>query len=195
MNNLYDKCIFLNEAKKIINLSGDYSDGSYYSSFNIPEFIIQYSKYFKKNGNALDIGCGNGRISKYLVDNFKMKVDAFDPEPKAIEIARENGIDATISNTEDYKFKNNFYDLIVCLNITQHMSKKEQLNLFSNIRKSLKNGGILALSIYETLNNFSVGSIYGMELEDALKMEKLEEFSYEKGSKKFKYYIFKKVIS
>jgi trans-aconitate methyltransferase len=120
-----------------------------------------------------------------------MNIDAFDPEPAGVKAARKLGINAKLSDSDNYNYKVDYYDLIICLNITHHLLLESQEHLFKNIKLGLKKNGILALSIYESINDVSVGSMVESEFEHILKMKQIEKIPYTKGSKKFFYYIYK----
>lgn len=89
---------------------------------------------------ALDIACGMGRHSKYLVSKG-FTVDALDISSTAIDSLQDlEHITAKEVDFDTYTLEENKYDLIVC---TYFLDR----TLFPQIEKALKDGGIL---IYET---------------------------------------------
>ena len=89
---------------------------------------------------ALDIACGMGRHSKYLV-SIGFDVDALDISSVAIESLQNiPHIHPKEVDLDTYTFKKDHYDLIVCT----FFLKRE---IFPKITTALKGGGIF---IYET---------------------------------------------
>ena len=107
---------------------------------NVPiELITNYAKL--ANGKqALDIACGMGRHSKYLVSQG-FQVDALDISSTAIESLQGiEDINAKEVDFDSYRLEENKYDLIVCSYFLER-------SLFPQIEIALKKGGIF---IYET---------------------------------------------
>ena len=91
-------------------------------------------------GYALDIACGIGRNTHFMVDKG-FEVDAVDLSDYALSQVRELSVIHKIETDLDtYNLEINKYDLIVNIN---YLNRR----LFSQIKKALKSGGIL---IFET---------------------------------------------
>lgn len=106
------------------------------------EPIALVQKYAKLSPGklALDIACGMGRHSKYLVSQG-FQVDALDISSTAIDSLQGlKNITAKEVDFDTYQLEENRYDLIVC---TYFLDR----TLFPQIQNALKDGGIL---IYET---------------------------------------------
>lgn len=112
----------------------------------------------KKGGNALDVGCGNGKLTKNL-KNLGFEVLGIDSSKEMIDLAKKEYNDISFLNESitDYK-KENTYDLIFS-NAVMHWIK-DQNSAISNIASSLKVGGeficefggyLCANSIHSTL--------------------------------------------
>lgn len=48
------------------------------SSYRFRLMITAYNKWVKRNSTVLDIGCGRGTITKYLMDYYSLKLQACD---------------------------------------------------------------------------------------------------------------------
>ena len=105
----------------------------------IVEVVEKYATLATGN-DALDIACGMGRNSKFLVSKG-FSVDALDISPIAIENLKNiDNISAMEVDFDTYILKENSYDLIVC---TYYLNR----SLFPQIERALKKGGIF---IFET---------------------------------------------
>ncbi len=105
----------------------------------VPEVVEKFSS-LATGDRALDIASGTGRNAKFLAKNGFM-VDALDISP--VGLSKLDGIDNITTyevDLDNYKLKENFYDLIVC---TYYLNR----NLFPQIENALRDGGIF---IFET---------------------------------------------
>jgi len=92
-------------------------------------------------GKALDIACGNGRHSKYLVSKG-FEVDALDISSVAIEALKDEAhIEAKEVDFESYALKKESYDLII---VSYYLERK----LFSQMIEALKPNGILIMETF-----------------------------------------------
>jgi len=90
---------------------------------------------------ALDIACGNGRHSKYLV-SIGFEVDALDISSVAIEqLQGLEHINAMEVDFDTYTLEKNKYDLIVC---TYFLERK----LFPQMIEALKPNGIILMETF-----------------------------------------------
>lgn len=104
------------------------------------KLIVDYVK-LATGKQALDIACGLGRHSKYLVSQG-FEVDALDISSVAIEQLRDTPhINAMEVDFDTYTLEKNKYDLIVC---TYFLERK----LFPQMIAALKPNGILLLETF-----------------------------------------------
>ena len=116
------------------------------------EFIDNISKYinFKKDSIALEIGCGKGRHSYYI--SQYTKTIGIDLSSKSIEEAKkienENLKFKLYDMREVYRY--NYFDYIFNIFTSfGYFSGDENIKVLSNIKKSLKKGGIF---IFDFIN-------------------------------------------
>jgi len=104
------------------------------------KLVSEYAK-LATGKQALDIACGNGRHSKYLV-SLGFEVDALDISSVAIEqlqgIPHINAIEVDF---DTYRLEKNKYDLIVC---TYFLERK----LFPQMIEALKPNGIILMETF-----------------------------------------------
>jgi len=112
-------------------------------------FLSEYTSLFKEqNLNILDIGCGDGKITREMSSVFyKSNILGIDHSASMIEFASKNN-----SNGEKLSFRegdasrlkfNEEFDLIVSFYCLQWITNKKKL--FEQINKALKTNGGMAL--------------------------------------------------
>lgn len=105
-----------------------------------------------KNANILDIGCGFGSLIKLLKDKGFNNIKGIDLSESQVKIAHEFGLqEIEVNDINNFlKDKENTYDVITGIDIIEHFSKDELIDLLEIIKKSLKPNGI---AIFRTPNN------------------------------------------
>ena len=97
-----------------------------------------------KDKKALDFGCGMGWLSLEL-SRKGFKVDGFDLAQRSIDIAKkyskkmDQKINYQVADLNNYKFKENFYDVIAIWDVLHHLVEPEVV--LTRLKKSLKAGG------------------------------------------------------
>lgn len=90
-------------------------------------FILKHAQSLQKeNARILDVGCGNGHVSRGLA-RLGFKVSGIDIDPSSIECAKtEVGsiADFMVLDTADLgnKFKEEEFDLIICSEVLEHLT-------------------------------------------------------------------------
>lgn len=98
------------------------------------------------NGDALDVGCGEGRVSREL-KALGYKVTACDPTAEFIEAAKEldSADDYVVSPAADLPFETGRFDLVVSYNML--MDVEDVPAAMKEIRRVMRPGGQLIISI------------------------------------------------
>jgi tellurite methyltransferase len=116
------------------------------------EVILKY----KKKGDLLDIGSGEGRNAVFLAEKG-FNVNTIDISPTAIKkvdvLAKKNNVNI-ISNVADivkYKF-NKKYDVITSFNVFMFLNKKALLDVISKIKYNTKNNGLNVIKVFTEKN-------------------------------------------
>lgn len=119
----------------------------YHDSFD------QFCELIKtKNTSVLEIGCGPGNITKYLLDKRSdFKLLGIDIAPEMIELAKKNNPLASFKimdckNIIELKTK---FEAIVCGFTLPYLNKEETLKLLDDFSELLQANGILYLSTME----------------------------------------------
>jgi len=133
----------------------------------------------KKEGLALDIGCGFGYIDILLAKNTNFKIIAIDISDNALENTKKN-IDKSefreriiIEKEDVYKlsYPNNYFDVIFSFGYSSAASYEE---VASEVARTLRPGGFLIL---DYINHHSLYKIFSL-LEKYKKYRKNELYSF-----------------
>jgi len=117
---------------------------------NSVKFFVEFlkKKKFKFEGNALDLGCGNGRNGLYLA-KLGFNVYGVDIVKEALKDFKNTAIREHLSNKiklfqrdigEKFPFKNNFFDIAIDINsfpnlISETKRKRYKTELFRVMKK------------------------------------------------------------
>ena len=112
--------------------------------------VRKFIKSMKKNSNVLDLGCGNGRDIKTLLENNHKPI-GLDSSKKLLNIAKKRYPKAKFIHADMSKIplKDNSIDYILSIASFHHLkTKKERLSCLKEIKRVLKPNGKLFLSIW-----------------------------------------------
>ena len=122
-----------------------YSDEGHITAKDPSDWLISHAELLSGKGKALDIAAGEGRNSVFTAslgyDVICMDISEI-ALSRAQTLANEKNIKITTvsADLDNSSLPKNEYDLVLCFNFLER-------NLFPEIRKNLKPGGIL---FYET---------------------------------------------
>lgn len=100
-----------------------------------------------QNQKLLDMGCGEGHFTEKIKQAFpSYEVHGLDYSLSAIVYANSNfkNIDFVVANAYSPPFKDEYFDIVVCNNIWEHVP--DPLNLLISISRVLKTDGLLIIS-------------------------------------------------
>ena len=113
------------------------------------ELLVQLAK---SNVSVLELGCGRGNISKYLLNNHKhLKLLGIDYASNMIELAKKNNPEAEFRCMDIININqlNQEFNAIVCGFCIPYLSVEECHDLFYNSTNLLSKSGLLFLSFVE----------------------------------------------
>jgi cyclopropane fatty-acyl-phospholipid synthase-like methyltransferase len=106
----------------------------------------------KENSRILDLGCGPGNITKYLLSQKSdLIVMGIDLAPNMVLLAQSNNPGASFEVMDCRSIANltEKFDAVVCTFCIPYLSKEETNKLISNVKSLLNEGGIFYLSTME----------------------------------------------
>lgn len=108
-----------------------------------------------KNADVLDLACGPGNVTKYLLDkrpDFKML--ATDLSTKMLEIAKQHNPSASFKllDCKDIDLLERTYDGIMCSFAFPYLSKEEVHAFVKDVTKVIKKEGVIYISTMEDDN-------------------------------------------
>ena len=135
------------------------------------------------SGNALEIGCGTGRILSFLKKKRKdLKLYAIDIDKKAIKIAKEKTKIKNIFCRKGEKFisKEKFNNIFCMFNTFMYFNNQQKKEILEKVKINLKKNGIFYLSVFnpskERINEKY--PFYKFQKSINLNKKKIEKFEY-----------------
>ena len=102
------------------------------------------------NKVILDIGCGYGWFELNSLKRNCNKIIGLELSEKDLQTASDNinneKIEFTIGSAVDIPFMDNYFDTIISWEVIEHIPKDTENNMFSEINRTLKDGGTFYLS-------------------------------------------------
>lgn len=138
-----------------INTFDKYADQYQEKYMKYEPYIETYrylSSLLKADAELLDVACGPGNISKYLLgEKPQLKVHGIDLSPKTVNLARLNNPTGVfeIRDSRDILSLEKTYDAIVAGFCLPYLSKEEVTQFIINVRVILRSGGIFYISTME----------------------------------------------
>lgn len=103
----------------------------------------------KKNSTVLDVGCGPGNITKYLLSkNAALKIKGMDISENMIELAKKNNPLAAfeVMDSREIDSLTEKFDAISCGFCIPYLSQSDCEKLIADCKNLLNNAGVLYLS-------------------------------------------------
>jgi SAM-dependent methyltransferase len=148
----------LEGIKEINKLNNDFYK-HHLESFNrsregIWQIYNEIPKYLESSCTLLDLGCGNGRLGKYLKSMYQnLKYIGLDSSGELLNLARKNVPDGEfyqediIQNIDIERFQP---DLVTLFGVTHHVPSREFRKMyFLEIKNQLKENTILIISFWK----------------------------------------------
>lgn len=148
----HGKCIHTmgqNMTDSFNRIYGKPDDPFYYGLQPTKELETFLNETHPLAGEALDLGCGEGRNS-LLLAHYGYHVHAIDASSQGIEklekYAHSQGLDTIngeVADVRTIQLKPNYYDAIVAVTILDHISEEEGKKVAASIIEALKPGGFV----------------------------------------------------
>jgi len=128
---------------------------SYYFGLNIEKEYKYYKKNFKKyfpkdrKIKILDYGCGAGAGLYYCIKEGYMNITGIDINETAVELSSKLAGKFRVFLVSEEFTTNDKYDLILLIDVLEHIKKEKISSFLSNINSMLNQNGML---IIRTIN-------------------------------------------
>jgi len=133
---------------------------------NLTHLILKFAP--RNGGQALDVGCGTGRVS-FALARRGFEVEGVDIEERVIKLARLLAMRAGRNvqfQVADFRepglVRQNFYDLVVCAEVLEHVS--DYRRIIENMHTALRPGGRLIITVPLDLRKWSVLDEYSRHI-------------------------------
>lgn len=110
-----------------------------------------FLKYIKKGDRVLDLGCGNGRLNKFLEEESKVEYLGIDNSNELLKAAKKNNPKAKFKKGDllEIPEKDQSSDIIACIAAFHHIPTKKLRNkALEEMRRVLKKDGILIITVW-----------------------------------------------
>lgn len=139
------------------------------------EEIAEYLNNHELSGNALDIGCGEGRDTLFLAE-YGFHVTALDLSrvgiQKLISIVERRGfadrIDAIVTDVRTWNYPKDYFDLVISVTCLDHLPKEDLPVIVRNITLCMRDSGILFVEVYTTDDPGCSGDALASEFADQI---------------------------
>lgn len=119
--------------------------------------LLHKAVYSIQSPKILDLGCGQGHITQAMWLTLKNSdFTGLDYSVRAIEYANDHfpDIDFSVGNAYDAPYSRNYFDVVVCNNLWEHVP--DPVNLLGKIKAILKPGGSIIMS---TPSRYRIGNL------------------------------------
>ncbi len=78
--------------------------------------------------NVVEAGCGEGKVTNHIYENYKCAIEGFDIGEEAIEKAKRefSNINFDVKSIYDLPYKENQFDLVVCCEVLEHLDNYDK---------------------------------------------------------------------
>lgn len=127
---------------------------------NMEEILNKFIDYLPEGGEVLDLGCGSGRDSLYLIEHG-FDVTAVDGSEELCELASIHiGQDVLHLSFSELNFENVFDGIWACASLL-HTVPEELIGLLNQVIRGLKIDGVLYMSFrYGDFSGFRNGRYF-----------------------------------
>lgn len=167
--------------------------------------VRKFTSFMKPNSKVLDIGCGNGKNIKYLLDNC-MEVKGIDFSSKLVEICQEKNLDVIEADMRNLPYQDNTFDYGICIAALHHLQEeKDRIQALNEMIRVCKDGAEILVTVWsveqcstsnEKHRNFTYGDNYvpwenvnryyfiydKQHIEEFLKEFNVKELKWERGN-------------
>jgi ubiquinone/menaquinone biosynthesis C-methylase UbiE len=98
-----------------------------------------------KDAGILSVGCGDGYVEKYIMEQTGNMILGLDVSPKGVAIARQRGLKVQEGSVYEMPFDDHSFDLVLAVHIFEHLVSPEIF--LKEVRRILKPNGLFFVSL------------------------------------------------
>jgi ubiquinone/menaquinone biosynthesis C-methylase UbiE len=118
------------------------------SRVRIWKCVRDFTSTLVKNSTVLDVGCGNGKNIKYLLDN-DIRAFGIDFSEKLVKVCKRKKLDVTVGDVLNIPFNDNSFDNIISIAVIHHLQKEEdRIKALNEMIRVCKNNGKILISVW-----------------------------------------------
>lgn len=160
MDNIKDFWDDCHKEGKTESISGFYENGTYFTTFQKTVEFLQIENYIKPRKKVLEVGVGEGHVTKGLFDSDLLVYGADISEIALNKV--KNFCHNTYTTKQLNTLPTNFFDLIICNRVVQHIPTDSLIPELKQIIRSLKYTGVFALQFVSNSHDSDTGINYNM---------------------------------
>ncbi|MDG1330760.1 MAG: class I SAM-dependent methyltransferase [Crocinitomicaceae bacterium] len=143
-NFIFSKTIPSNEELEDY-YSSEYELTEFFSPITAKRYeqILDGFEHLKKTGNLLDVGTGSAFFAEIAIKKG-WKVFGTELTDETIQAAEKKGINMSKGKLEDVQFETDFFDLVICIEVIEHVSYP--VPFVNEIQRILRKGGAAYVS-------------------------------------------------
>jgi tRNA (uracil-5-)-methyltransferase TRM9 len=120
--------------------------------FSIWKCVLDFLEHVEKDAHILDVGCGNGKNIKYLVNSGYLDVHGCDFSEEFVKICQKKSLDVICGNILYLPYSDKCADNVICIAVIHHLSTEEhRIAAIKELIRITKVGGkiLITVSSYE----------------------------------------------
>ena len=114
------------------------------------------------DASIIDLGCGEGHLLSALNKFGFTNCQGIDLREDAVAFCKKRGLDAEVCTVQDF-FKNSDkkYDVVFAIDVLEHLTLDQSLNLIEEVSKNLKPTGSFIVQVPNLASLFGNSVYYG----------------------------------
>jgi 2-polyprenyl-3-methyl-5-hydroxy-6-metoxy-1,4-benzoquinol methylase len=127
-------------------------------------FDARYSSFLPADLNAkiIDVGSGSGRMLEWLEKKGFKNIEGIDASEEQVSLAKKSTIAHVIKeNINEWGFGVQKYELILLLDVLEHLSKPDAITLLQKLKEALKINDKIIIQVPNYISPFGLKIQYG----------------------------------
>jgi len=110
--------------------------------------VQKFAAKLQKDSTLLDVGCGNGKNIKYMLDNG-IRASGMDFSEKLVQVCLKKGLDAKYGDVLAIPYPDDQFDNIISIAVIHHLQKEtDRIRAINEMIRVCKPGGKILISVW-----------------------------------------------